>query len=56
MQSEEGGELPSGHDRGESFLKEYGPFFWYPKNWRSKSQRLIKISLSRLAAGPQRVH
>lgn len=56
MQSEEGGELPSGHDRGESFLKEYGPFSGILRNWGSKSQRLIKMSLSRLAAGPQRVH
>lgn len=36
-------------DRGESFLKEYGPFSGNTKNWRFERQRLIKFSPSRQA-------
>lgn len=40
--------------RGESFLKKHGPFAGNLRNWRSESQRLIKISTSGLALDPEK--
>lgn len=51
VQSEEGGEPAGGHDKGESFLKEHNLFSGSPRNWRSESQRLTKVSPRGLAAG-----
>lgn len=56
VQSEEGGEPPGGHDKGERFLEEHNLFSSRLRNWRSESQRLMKISPRGLAAGPQRAH